>query len=345
MSNVARRGKLKPWAEDVRWPDENYRQHDPLPDLRLEQFSILIARNVPKCRAVRTAFPNSAISAAPYRAARILNDDGVRARIAFLRRQVAAITAGAGVGDIKIDPDTPTALGSDIDAPIVKSGQDNDNIGHALDNLGHGEDKIPAPVSKVDKRRGPASDDLTPAELRRIISDGARAGMPAAIQAAIKMLDAKLSAPATYADPAAICAVLFNGGGGGESLDVVIDRLAQTYGAQQVIDAMSHNKAYVTYIDNARAKGIKPQDIAQHTDTHGADVGSVDSGGLCAQDDAGETYTDTGSMGEGGEDAGVEGVYGCSENFEAPKYTNRLKPPLRPQDVAGATNDAGPPPH
>ena len=333
--------RLKAHEQKISFPGEDYTPDLPLPDIRLEHFAVLISRNVSKRGAVIQSFPLASPSSAAFRASRILQDDKVRDRIAYLRRRICAATASETPAEIAraafAGEAAETALdgqSDNIGHSIDKTGHGNDNLGHSSDNIGHSE-----------KRRLPSSGDLTPAELRRIISDGARAGMPAAIQAAIKMLDAKLSAPAAYADPAAICAVLFNGGGGGESLDVVLDRLAQTYGAQQVIDAMSHNKAYVTYIDNARAKGIKPQDIAQHTDTHGADVGSVDSGGLCAQDDAGETYTDTGSMGEGGEDAGVEGVYGCSENFEAPKYTNRLKPPLRPQDVAGATNDAGPPPH
>jgi len=95
----------------------------------------------------------------------------------------------------------------------------------------------------------PEASDLTPAELRRIISEGARAGNSAAINAAIKMLDASLSAPPALVDPAAVCAVLFNGGGGGETLNRIILRLFDVFGAQAVMDCVSHitshNKSYV----------------------------------------------------------------------------------------------------
>ena len=86
----------------------------------------------------------------------------------------------------------------------------------------------------VEKRRVPPSSDLTPAELRRIIADHARAGNASALNAAIKLLDAQLSAPPQVADPAGLCSILFNGGGGGETLQHIVSRLVSVFGLAEI---------------------------------------------------------------------------------------------------------------
>jgi len=231
MANKARRGKVKPWGDNITYPKDDYIPSQPLPDLRLEQFAILIARNASKRRAVLTAFPQASSTATAYRAANLLNHAGIRDRVAYLRRQVETSTPCPGLGEIVTTTRTPTAMQAE-DAEAVKQCLSDQTY---LDGQKKGFQ--------------PEASDLTPAELRRIISEGARAGNSAAINAAIKMLDASLSAPPALVDPAAVCAVLFNGGGGGETLNRIILRLFDVFGAQAVMDCVSHitshNKSYV----------------------------------------------------------------------------------------------------
>jgi hypothetical protein len=193
--------------------------------------------------------------------------------------------------------------------------------------------------------------DLTPAELRRIISEGARAGNAAAINAAIKMLDASLSAPPALVDPAAVCAVLFNGGGGGETLHRIILRLFDVFGAQAVMDevrgAMSDNKAYVAL---KQSQVVAPQrdtrcDNMSHNGAYGADGGS---GGGDGGPGANQEHEDnicaaqgSGGTGEGGESDRPSTYRIYSENFEHENDTKlRGKVPVIPKSDEEAPSEA-----
>lgn len=312
MANKARRGKVKPWGDNIRYPKDDYMPSQPLPDLRLEQFAILIARNASKRRAVLTAFPNASSTATAYRAANLLNHAGIRDRVAYLRRQVETGTPCPGLGEIVTTTRTPTAMQDD-----VSTDRNND-------------------VSTNRNRCDSQSSDLTPAELRRIISEGARAGNSAAINAAIKMLDASLSDPPALVDPAAVCAVLFNGGGGGETLDRIILRLFDVFGAQAVTDCVSHNKSYVAL---NQSQSVAPQlDTKRDNVAHcGADgvqgvgvVGSVAHSGEGADLDSTDAVHATGGRGEGGE-VGPPITYTiCSENLTPKNATKPTNTPLAP---------------
>jgi len=226
MARSFTRGKTKPWGDNIRYPAHDHDPAVPLEDVRLEQFALLMARNAPMRRAVLTAFPNASTTATNYRAHRLMACKGVRERVEYLQARV-----GLPVGQA-----SNSAVG---DVPPVAS-----TILPPKESLSH-QTSLGEPKNGFD----PQSSDLTPAELRRIISEGARAGNSAAINAAIKMLDASLSAPPALVDPAAVCAVLFNGGGGGETLHRIILRLFDVFGAQAVMDCVSHitshNKSYV----------------------------------------------------------------------------------------------------
>ena len=186
------------------------------------------------------------------------------------------------------------------------------------------------------KRRNSQPDDLTPAELRRIISEGARAGNSAAINAAIKMLDASLSAPPALVDPAAVCSVLFNGGGGGETLRRMILRLFDVFGAQAVMDCVSHN---ISYVSLNQSQSVAPQrdtrcDNMSHNGADGADGGS---GGGDVGHGADQEHGDNtraaqagGGDGEGGEVGGGWRIGICSENFTTKNATKPTNTPLAP---------------
>ena len=223
MARSFTRGKTKPWGDNIRYPAHDHDPAVPLEDVRLEQFALLMARNAPMRRAVLTAFPNASTTATNYRAHRLMACKGVRERVEYLQARV-----GLPVGQA-----SNSAVG---DVPPVAS-----TILPPKESLSH-QTSLGEPKNGFD----PQSSDLTPAELRRIISEGARAGNSAAINAAIKMLDASLSAPPALVDPAAVCAVLFNGGGGGETLHRIILRLFDVFGAQAVMDCVSHNISYVS---------------------------------------------------------------------------------------------------
>ena len=341
MANKARRGKTKPWGDNIKYPGPDYLPSDQLPDLRLEQFAILIARNASRRRAVLTAFPNAAATATAYRAANLLGHPGVLARVQWLRRQTADYLAGKVSGLIVDVPRDGTATKQDQeqerDARIREAKQ-------CLSNQTF--------LDESEKRRDPQPADLTPAELRRIISEGARAGNSAAINAAIKMLDASLSAPPALVDPAAVCAVLFNGGGGGETLHRIILRLFDVFGAQAVMDCVSDNKTYVAL---KQSQGVA-QGVATQRDTRcdnmshngGADSADGSSGGgdggpgadqeheynICAAQGSGGT-------GEGGESGRPSTYRIYSENFEHENATKlRGKVPVIPKGDEEAPSEA-----
>ena len=329
MANKARRGKTKPWGDNITYPKDDYIPSQPLPDLRLEQFAILIARNASKRRAVLTAFPNASATATAYRAANLLNHAGIRDRIAYLRRQVETSTPCPGLGEIVTTTRTPTAMTEDV----------------STNRNGEGVS------TNRNKRRDPQPADLTPAELRRIISEGARAGNSAAINAAIKMLDASLSAPPAQVDPAAVCAVLFNGGGGGETLHRIILRLFDVFGAQAVMDevrgVMSDNKAYVA-LDQSQVVVPQRDTRCDNMSHNGADSADGGSGGGDGADQEYEDNKDnicaaqsSGGTGEGGESGRPSTYRICSENFEHENATKlRGKVPVIPKSDEEAPSEA-----
>ncbi len=310
MARSFTRGKTKPWGDNIRYPAHDHDPAVPLEDVRLEQFALLMARNAPMRRAVLTAFPNASTTATNYRAHRLMSCKGVRERVEYLQAQI-----GLPVGQSR-----NSAVG---DVPPVAS--------------------TIRPPKESESKNGfdPQSSDLTPAELRRIISEGARAGNSAAINAAIKMLDASLSAPPALVDPAAVCAVLFNGGGGGEALHRIILRLFDVFGAQAVMDevrgAMSHNISYVSLNQSIN----QSQNVATQRDTkrdnlaQSAPDGVVQGGGVAgsveherpARPNADQA---TGGRGEGGEVGGGWRIGICSENFTPKNATKPTNTPLAP---------------
>jgi len=336
MANKARRGKTKPWGDGIKYPGPDYLPSEQLPDLRLEQFAILIARNASRRRAVLTAFPNAAATATAYRAANLLGHPGILARVQWLRRQTADYLAGKVSGLIVDVPRDGTATKQDQE-------QERDaRIREAKQCL---SDQTFLEESK--KSRDPKPADLTPAELRLIISEGARAGNSAAINAAIKMLDASLSAPPALVDPAAVCAVLFNGGGGGETLHRIILRLFDVFGAQAVMDCVSHNKSYVSL---NQSQGVAPQpdmkrDNVSHCGVDGAQgagqAGSAAESVEESVEESTEGHKPTGGTGEGGEPDRPSTYTICSENFEHENATKlRGKVPVIPKGDEEAPSEA-----
>ena len=265
MANKARRGKIKPWGEGIIYPGPNYLPSEPLPDERLEQFAILMARNASRRRAVLTAFPHACTTATAYRAVSLLAKPGIKERVAWLRRRAVDVTAGRA-----------SVLVDDPGARARKSDADDEDL--AVDGVSTDRNMDGEGVSTGrNKRRSNQPADLTPAELRLIISEGARAGNAAAINAAIKMLDASLSAPPALVDPAAVCAVLFNGGGGGETLHRIILRLFDVFGAQAVMDCVSHNKSYVA---SNQSQGVATQRDTERANVAQCGADSVQGGGV-----------------------------------------------------------------
>ena len=314
MARSFTRGKTKPWGDNIRYPAHDHDPAHPLEDVRLEQFALLMARNAPMRRAVLTAFPNASTTATSYRAHKLMSCKGVRERVEWLQKGI-----GLPVGQSRpsIEGETPPFLPPSMDVSTNRNGFVN---------------KTP---------------DLTPAELRRIISEGARAGNSAAINAAIKMLDAQLSAPPALVDPAAVCAVLFNGGGGGETLNRIILRLFDVFGAQAVIDCVSHNKSYVAL---NQSQGVAPQldtkrDKMSHNGADGADGGRGGGDVGCGEDQEHEDDTHTaqvsGGDGEGGEPDRPSTYTICSENFEHENATKlRGKVPVIPKSDEEAPSEA-----
>ena len=338
MANKARRGKIKPWGEGIIYPGPDYLPSEPLPDERLEQFAILMARNASRRRAVLTAFPNASTSATAYRAVSLLAKPGIKERIAWLRRRVADVTAGRA--SVLVDDPGARARKPDADDEDLA-------VGVSTDRNMEGE----GVSTNRNKRRSNQPADLTPAELRLIISEGARAGNAAAINAAIKMLDASLSAPPALVDPAAVCAVLFNGGGGGETLHRIILRLFDVFGAQAVMDAVmgavSHNRAYVAL---KQSQVVVPQrdtrcDNLSHDGADGAQgAGQAGSAAESVEEIAGEStegHKPTGGQGEGGESGRPSTYRIYSENFEHENATKlRGKVPVIPKSDEEAPSEA-----
>lgn len=335
MANKARRGKIKPWGEGIIYPGPNYLPSEPLPDERLEQFAILMARNASRRRAVLTAFPNACTTATAYRAVSLLAKPGIKERVAWLRRRAVDVTAGRA----SVLVDDPGQRARKPDADDEDLAVDGVSTDRNMEGEGVSTDR--------NKRRSNQPADLTPAELRLIISEGARAGNSAAINAAIKMLDASLSAPPALVDPAAVCAVLFNGGGGGETLHRIILRLFDVFGAQAVMDCVSDNKTSVALNQSqvvATQRDTKRDNVAQC----GAD--SVQGGGV--DGDAGrgadQEHEDntraaqvSGGDGEGGESERPITYTICSENFEHENATKlRGKVPVIPKSDEEAPSEA-----
>jgi hypothetical protein len=279
MTKPFTRGKTKPWGDNIRYPAHDHDPSVPLEDVRLEQFALLMARNAPMRRAVLTAFPNASTTATNYRAHRLMACKGVRERVEYLQSQI-----GLPVGQAR-----NSAVG---DVPPVAS-----NILPPKESLIN-QTSLGEPKKRCDAQ----SSDLTPAELRQIISEGARAGNSAAINAAIKMLDASLSAPPTLVDPAAVCAVLFNGGGGGETLHRIILRLFDVFGAQAVMDCVSHN---ISYVSLNQSQSVAPQrdtrcDNMSHNGADGADGGSGGGDGANQEHEDNICAAQAGGGGDGG---------------------------------------------
>ena len=298
--------RIKPHEQKINFPGEDYTPDLPLPDIRLEHFAVLISRNVSKRGAVLQSFPLASPSSASFRASRILQDDKVRDRITHLRRRICAATASETPEEIARAAFAGEAEETILDGPIDKSGQSIGNLGHGIDNLGYSV-----------KRRVPSSGDLTPAELRRIISDGARSGNSAAINAAIKILDAQMSAPAQVADPAGLCSILFNGGGGGETLPHIVNRLVSIFGLAEIsaeidrIKAQSNLQSIEMQIDATNLSATK--ESAQYAtqsalcdDGRGVDGSAPDEGTTAAQ--PGRADAGGGGGGEGGEVGAAEEV-------------------------------------
>ena len=313
MTKPFTRGKTKPWGDNIRYPAHDHDPSVPLEDVRLEQFALLMARNAPMRRAVLTAFPNASTTATNYRAHRLMACKGVRERVEYLQAQI-----GLPVGQAR-----NSAVG---DVPPVAS-----NILPPKESLIN-QTSLGEPKKRCDAQ----SSDLTPAELRQIISEGARAGNSAAINAAIKMLDASLSAPPTLVDPAAVCAVLFNGGGGGETLHRIILRLFDVFGAQAVMDCVSHNISYVSLNQSqsvAAQRDTKRDNVAQccADSVQGGGVGG-DAGRGADQEHGDNTRAAqvSGGMGEGGEVGGGWRIGICSENFTTNNATKPTNTPLAP---------------
>ena len=214
----------KPHALEIRFAGEDYTPDQPQPDIRVENFCALIAHGKSKRAAVILSFPNASKDSASFRASRVLSDDRVRDRIAYLRAKIAQATAS-------VSP----ALSASARAALEEDGGRSDNLGQSVDNSGQEKLDDSNIVGEVKKRRLAPPADLTPAELRRIIAEGARNGNSSAINAAIKLLDAQLSAPPQVSDPAGLCAILFNGGGGGETLPYIASRLFDIFGKQETI--------------------------------------------------------------------------------------------------------------
>ena len=210
--------RLKAHEQKIQFPGEDYTPDLPLPDIRLEHFAVLISRNVSKRGAVLQSFPLASPSSASFRASRILQDDKVRDRIVHLRRRICAATASETPQEI-----ARAAFAGEAVEPVLDGSNDNPKMLEQSNIVG-----------SVEKRRVPQSPDLTPAELRRIIADGARNGNASAINAAIKILDSQMSAPPQVANPAGLCAILFNGGGGGETLPYIVNRLISIFGLSEI---------------------------------------------------------------------------------------------------------------
>lgn len=295
---------IKPHSLEIRFAGEDYTPDQPQPDIRVENFCALLAHGKSKRAAVILSFPNASKDSASFRAARVLSDDRVRDRIAYLRAKIAQATA-------TVSP----ALSQSV-RDSMEAGGESEAANAALDAT-NGEPKMfddSNIVRVVEKRRSVPPPDLTPAELRRIIAEGARNGNSAAISAAIKILDAQMSAPPQVADPAGLCAILFNGGGGGETLPYIVNRLVSIFGLAEIsaeidrIKAQSNMQSIEMQKDATNSSATKePAQYATQSalcdiDAHGAPPGGEGAG------PQGGGPAEGGGGGEGGESRAAEEV-------------------------------------
>ena len=214
----------KPHSLEIRFAGEDYTPDQPQPDIRVENFCALLAHGKSKRAAVILSFPNASKDSASFRASRILSDDRVRDRLAYLRAKIAQATATVSPALSQSVRDSMEAGGESESANASLCATDGEPKMLDDSNI----------VRPVEKRRGVPPPDLTPAELRRIIAEGARNGNSSAINAAIKILDTQMQAPPQVADPAGLCAILFNGGGGGETLQHIVSRLVSVFGLPEI---------------------------------------------------------------------------------------------------------------
>ena len=290
----------KPHSLEIRFAGEDYTPDQPQPDIRVENFCALLAHGKSKRAAVILSFPNASKDSASFRASRILSDDRVRDRLAYLRAKIAQATA-------TVSP----ALSQSVRDSLEDSG--GSDAANASLEAKDGEPKMLDDsniVRPVEKRRSLPPPDLTPAELRRIIAEGARNGNSSAISAAIKILDAQMSAPPQVADPAGLCSILFNGGGGGETLQHIVLRLVSIFGMAEI-------RAEIDRI-TAQAKAQEHDTQIKHNETestlcdegHDAQGVVASAQAPCAGSTEADRQGEGGALGagEGGEDGRTEEV-------------------------------------
>jgi hypothetical protein len=318
---------VKPHSLEIRFAGEDYTPDQPQPDIRVENFCALLAHGKSKRAAVILSFPNASKDSASFRASRILSDDRVRDRLAYLRAKIAQATAtvspalSQSVRDSLEDSGGSDAANAAIDGPSDNLGHQIDKTGHDIDNLGHSNGGGGQNVTPSQKRRSIPPPDLTPAELRRIIAEGARNGNSSAINAAIKILDSQMSAPPQVANPAGLCAILFNGGGGGETLQHIVSRLVSVFGLPEIraeIDRITM-QTIETQQDSAEKPNLTYSALCDY-DTEGAQPGEHVEGAQAENGWAGgdhRRHDDAQSCGkaeggaggrEGGEDGPAEEV-------------------------------------
>ena len=295
----------KPHSLEIRFAGEDYTPDQPQPDIRVENFCALLAHGKSKRAAVILSFPNASKDSASFRASRILSDDRVRDRLAYLRAKIAQATAtvspalSQSVRDSLEDSGGSDAANASLEGP-------SDNSGHALDNLGHGSDNL----GHSQKRRSLPPPDLTPAELRRIIAEGARNGNSSAINAAIKILDTQMQSPPQVADPAGLCSILFNGGGGGETLPCIVSRLVSIFGLSEIRAEIDRITAQAQAQEHDTQ--IKPNETESTLCDDGHDAQGVVASAQapCAGSTEADRQGEGGALGagEGGEDGRTEEV-------------------------------------
>lgn len=277
---------VKPHSLEIRFAGEDYTPDQPQPDIRVENFCALLAHGKSKRAAVILSFPNASKDSASFRASRILSDDRVRDRLAYLRAKIAQATA-------TVSPALSQSVRDSIEA-----GGESDAANAAIDATG-GDPKMfddSNIVRPVEKRRGVPPPDLTPAELRRIIAEGARNGNSSAINAAIKILDSQMSAPPQVANPAGLCAILFNGGGGGETLPHIVYRLVSIFGLAEI-------RAEIDRISEQSTQSIEFKQIT-NSDQKG-DCATYSA--LCDVGTEGAQHVEHGAGGQAGGQAGGAG--------------------------------------
>ena len=124
--------RLKAHEQKIQFPGEDYTPDLPLPDIRLEHFAVLISRNVSKRGAVLQSFPLASPSSASFRASRILSDDRVRDRLAYLRAKIAQATqdqsrsaseVNKAIQDVSSLTETNASSAEELSASIATIGE------------------------------------------------------------------------------------------------------------------------------------------------------------------------------------------------------------------------------